>query len=128
MEASASPKESWWRKPFVLWVLFAGLVYGGVALIALMIQGGFFDVTVTVFAILFIVTGVVSLLGNRWAILGGTILSVLFVAFFPPFIAPTPANPSNPCYWLTITGIPPRTFLVIFCLFSLCRLEKGLAQ
>ena len=128
MEASASPKESWLRKPFVLWVLFAGLVYGGVALIALMIQGGFFDVTVTVFAILFIVTGVVSLLGNRWAILGGTILSVLFVALFAPFIAPTLANPSNPGYWLAITGIPLLTLVVIFGILSLVRWKKGLAQ
>ena len=127
-EAELGVKPSFWKKPFALWVMFGALVYNGLAFLALMAAFGFFDPTLTVFALLFLVSGILTLRGNRWAVVAGTALGILFIGLFSPQIAGAFTNPANPAFWLAVSAIPAFGLVVVFGILSLVHWKKGIER
>src|SRR5438093_723305 len=74
------------EKPFAILVMFAGLVYTGVALLAAMVQFGFFDPSILAFGALFLVAGILILWGKPWSLVIGLVLSLLLVALYIPML------------------------------------------
>ncbi|MFQ5553059.1 MAG: plastocyanin/azurin family copper-binding protein [Thermoplasmata archaeon] len=124
-------------KPFALWVLFGGLLYVGVAVLALLVQmaaAGILPLTdPTVFpfliiAVLFVVAGVVSLTGKAWSLILTTVLTLVFLLLIVPFSAATLANPADPTFWVFISGIPILVLLVLFAILSWLNVKTGIAN
>jgi plastocyanin len=116
------------QRPFAIFVMFAGLAYAGVALLALMVEFGFFDPSILVFAALFLVAGFLVLWGKRWTPVIGLALSLLFLAFYIPFIGEIVSNPANSGFWLVITVLPLLGLVAVFAILSLLKWKQGLAQ
>ena len=127
-EAALGVKPSFWRKPFALWVMFGVLVYTGIAFLALMAAFRFFDPTLLVFAVLFLVSGVLTLRGNRWAIVAGTVLSILALVLFSWQIAGALTNPANPSFWLAVSALPASGLVIVFGILSLVHWKKGIER
>jgi len=127
-EAELGVKPSFWKKPFALWVVFGALVYSALAFLALEATFGFFDPALTVFALIFLVSGILTLRGNRWAILAGTAVSILFIGSFAPILAGTFVNPANPAFWLAVSAIPAFGLVVVFGVLSLVHWKKGIER
>lgn len=128
MAAEPGVRPPFWKKPFGLWVAFGGLAYVGVALLAVMAAFRFFDPTIVVFAALFFVTAVLSLAARRAGLIAGTVLSVVFIGFYTPFIGPTLANPADPAFPTVWTAIPALILVALFSILSLVKWKQGIAN
>src|SRR5438093_7013590 len=116
------------EKPFAILVMFAGLVYTGVALLAAMVQFGFFDPSILAFGALFLVAGILVLWGKPWSLVIGLVLSLLFVALYIPMLGDIVSNPANSGFWLVITVVPLLVLVAVFAIVSLVKWKQGLAQ
>src|SRR2546427_9183934 len=116
MEAASGRVGGLRQKPFAILVMFAGLVYTGVALLGVMVQFAFFDPSILAFGALFIVGGFLVLWGKSWSIVFGLALSVLFIALYLPLIGGIISNPATSGLWLVITV---RHLLLLVSVFSM---------
>jgi len=108
--------------------MFVALVYAGLAFLALEAAFGFFDPTLTAFALIFLVSGVLTLQGNRWAVVAGTVVSILLIVLFSPQLAGAFTNPANPAFWLAVSAIPAFGLVVVFGILSLVHWKKGIER
>ncbi len=128
MEAASGRVGGLRQKPFAILVMFAGLVYTGVALLGVMVQFAFFDPSILAFGALFIVGGFLVLWGKSWSLVIGLALSVLFIALYVPLIGEIISNPANSGFWLVITVLPLLLLVAVFAIASLIKWKQGLAQ
>lgn len=128
---------SFWKKPFAVWVIFAGLVYFGLGAVALIVPvliaapAAITDPLVLSFlaiAVLFLAFGVATLSGRRWSFIAALAISIFFLVLFGPFLVGGLTNPADPQYWLTFSAIPALFLVVVFALFSILNLKKGIGQ
>ena len=113
------------QKPFAILVMAAGLVYTGVALLAVKVQFGFFDPSILAFGVLFLVGGFLVLWGKRWSLVIGLGLSLLFIAVYIPLIGEIISNPANSGFWLVITVLPLLGLVAVFAIASLLKWKKA---
>jgi plastocyanin len=116
------------QKPFAILVIFAGLVYAGLALFGVMLQYGFFDPSIAAFGAIFIAVGGLVLWGKRWSLVPAAVLGILFLALYLPVVVEILTNPGNSGFWLTITALPVLFLVTIFSILSLWKWKAGLAQ
>jgi plastocyanin len=128
MEAAAARGGGIRQKPFAIFVMFAGLMYTGVALLSVMVQFGFFDPSIVVFGGLFLVAGLLVLWGKRWTPVAGLALSLLFLGVYIPLIGEVLSNPANSGFWLVITVLPLLGLVAVFAILSLLKWKQGLAH
>jgi len=128
MEATSERVGGLRQKPFAILVMFAGLVYTGVALLAVMVQFGFFDPSILVFGALFLAAGFLVLWGKRWTPVIGLAMSLLFLAFYIPIIGEIVSNPANSGFWLVITVVPLLGLVAVFAILSVLKWKQGLAH
>lgn len=128
--------QSWVRhKPFAVWVVFGGLVYFGLAILALALpvlvaspaaRGDPLILSVLVFTALFFVSGAAALKGRRWTFVLAAVVSILFLVLFGPFFVPSLSNPADSAFWLALSGIPALIFVALFSILSLKNAKAGL--
>ncbi|HWM53738.1 MAG TPA: plastocyanin/azurin family copper-binding protein [Thermoplasmata archaeon] len=128
MDATSERGGGLRQKPFAILVMFAGLVYTGVALLAVMVEFGFFDPSILAFGALFLVAGFLVLWRKRWTPVVGLALSLLFLAFYIPIIGEIVSNPANSGFWLVITVVPLLGLVAVFAILSLWKWKQGLAH
>lgn len=137
MEGSAGGWTEMWRKPFAMWVVFGGLVYFGLAILALAVPflvaspGSVSDPIVAstlIFVALFFVAAIVSLKGKRWTFALAAVVSLAFVGLFGSFLLPSLTNPADSTFWLAISGFPALVLVAVFSVFSLRHVKTGLLQ
>ena len=128
--------QSWVRhKPFAVWVVFGGLVYFGLATLALALpvliaspaaRGDPLILSVLVFTALFFVSGAAALKGRRWTFALAAVVSILFLVLFGPFFVPSLSNPADSGFWLALSGIPALILVALFSILSLKNAKAGL--
>ena len=127
----------WSGKPFALWVILGSLAYFGVALAVLSVPllvsvpgaaSDPFTLSVVVFIVLFLFGAYAAFRGTRWGLILAVALSVVFLVLFGPILVPALANPADPNYWLTFSGIPALSLAAVFSIFSLLAFRKGISQ
>jgi len=125
------------KKPFALWVIFGGLVYFGLAILALALPflvaspasaADPLVASILVFTALFFVSAFLALGGKRWTLALTGAVSILFLALFGPFFVPSLANPADSTFWLAVSGIPALVVVAIFSILSFPNAKTGLLQ
>ena len=125
-------------KPFALWLIFGGLLYFGLVLLAFLLPflvsnpSAFlsdpFGVLVLVFIALFVATAFLILRGKRWSLALAAGVSIFFLLLFAPFFVPSLANPADPGFPLAISGIPALILVAFFSVLSMLKAKTGIAQ
>lgn len=128
-------------KPFALWVMFGGLLYFGLALLALIVSLLVQDLTLffillsdpfilipLVFVALFVLGAFASLTGKRWAFVLAAVVSIVFIIFFLPLLVNRLSNPAAGDFWLAISGLPALILVAIFSILALANAKGGLAR
>ncbi len=125
------------RHPFATWVIFGGLLYAGLGMIALPLQslatGGAlitdpFALTFLLLGLLFIVAAAVSLTEKRGAIIFATVLTFVFLVLTLPFSVGTLTNPADPSFWLLMSAIPVLVLVAIFAIASWANFRTGIRR
>ena len=134
-ESSPGLEPSRWKKPFALWVIFGGLLYFGLAFLTLIapalasnpsaILTNIFGLFAIVFAALLFVAAFLSLKGKRWTLVLAAAVSIAFLLLFSSFIVPSLANPADPGFALSISGVPALLLVAIFSILMLLKGRKG---
>jgi plastocyanin len=125
-------------KPFAIWLIFGGLVYFGIVLLAFVVPVLISDpaaflsnplgAIVLVFIALFLATAFLVLRGRRWSLALAAGVSIFFLLIFSPFFVPSLANPADPSFSLAMTGLPALILVAIFSVLSLVKAKTGLAH
>jgi plastocyanin len=137
VEATAGVWARIKSKPFAIWLIFSGLVYFGLVLLAFVVPvliskpevlSNPLAVLVLVFIALFLVTALLTLRGKRWSLALAAGVSIFFLLTFAPFFIPGLANPADPTFPLAITGIPALLLVAIFSILSFAKAKTGIAH
>ena len=121
-------------KPFAQLVVFGGLLYFGIGIIALIVPlalatgawGDPLTASGLLFGVIFLVAAVASLTGKRWSFLVAAILSVLIILLFSGEIVSAFSNPASPSFWFTASALPGLILVLIFGILSFANAKKGL--
>jgi len=137
VESTPEAPRRWLNKPFALWVIFASLVYFGLALAALAVPillsapaatSDPFFLSLVAFVALFLLGAYAAFRGTRSGLVVALVLSIVFLGLFGSFIVPGLGNPADPNYWLTISAIPALGLAAAFSILSLLNFRKGISQ
>ena len=123
--------------PFALWVIAGSFAYAGLVLLvfagpALISQGilgfGGFLVIILLFTALFFIAAAFSLRQKRWAYILGSVVGIVLVLLFSPFIATSLSNPADETFWLGVSLLPALFLGVLFSVLSFRNAKAGLTQ
>src|SRR5437867_2518975 len=134
MEGVSSPAPWWKGRPFALWVIFGGLVYSGLGLLALIVlliriaASSLIVILVLVFAAVFFVTAFFCLRGKRWALITAAASTAIFFILNIPEILQTGSNPADSTYWLTMSLVPAFILVLFFSILSIRNVKSGISQ
>src|SRR5438034_3869265 len=125
------------QKPFSLWVIAGGLVYMALSLLYLglpfaimggILAGGGFLLILFVFVAVFLIAAAFSFRQKRWAYVLAAVSSLVLLVLFGSFLLGSASNPADSGFWLSMSGLPALTLVVIFSILSLRSAKTGLAQ
>jgi plastocyanin len=130
---AASPSWRAWiaSKPFAVWVVFGGLFYFGVALLASLgpvLSLGLADPVVAstlVFAAILLLAAFLSFKAKRSTFLLAAVVSVLLLLLFGIFLVPVLLNPADPSFWLAVSGIPVLLLVLVFSILCARSAKEG---
>ena len=115
-------------KPFAVWVIFAALLYVGLAIIPVAAQfsAGSSVAIVVPFIIIPILAAVVVLQGKRWSFAVAAVVSVIFLLLFGSYSPGVLANPGDPSFWFAISTLPVLLLAAIFAILALASTKGGI--
>ncbi len=138
MSEQASGFRAWASsKPFAIWVIFAGLLYVALALLAVLVPppaAGVVPITdplilsVVLFAAIFLIISIFSLTGRRVVFAAAAVVSALFLLLFSGFVIEAFSRPANPMFWLIVSGVPALLLVLVFSVLALVYSKKGVAS
>ena len=119
--------------PFALMVIALAFVYLGIGLLGVSfalgvpLTGGFGLILLT-FTILFLLAAAGPLLGRRWGLIVGLVMTIVFVLFFSFAVPEAFSNPAYPAGWFVVSALPVSVLAIILSIHSLIRWKAGVAQ
>ncbi len=124
------------RKPFAILVVFVGLLYVGLSLLADVVQifllGLFFSnplfVLALIFDLAFFSVAFLALREKRSSFIASAAVSIVFLILFAPAVADAITNPTHPAFRFVISGVPALLVVAIFSVLSMKHARTGLAQ
>src|SRR5947208_9854830 len=138
MDQGESMTAKVWQKPFALWVIAGGLVYMSIALLYLGLQfalaggltgtGGGLLAFLFLFIAVFLIAAGFSLREKRWAYVLSAAASIVLLLLFGSFIIDSYRNPADSGFWLSATGIPVLSLVILFSILAFWQGKDGLAQ
>ena len=138
MDQRESMTANVWQKPFALWVIAGGLVYMSIALLYLGLQfalaggltgtGGGLLAFLFLFIAVFLIAAGFSLREKRWAYVLSAAASIVLLLLFGSFIIDSYRNPADSGFWLSATGIPVLSLVILFSILAFWQGRKGLAH
>jgi len=134
LEALSPSWRAWMEsKPFAVWVVFGGLFYFGLALLVSLgpvLSLGLADPIVAstlVFATILFLAAFLSLKATRSTFVVAAVVGVLLLLLFGAFLAPILLNPSDPSFWLAISGVPALGLVLVFSILCVRSAKEGVA-
>src|SRR5438552_19085851 len=138
MEQGESMRAKVWQKPFALWVIAGGLVYMSIALLYLGLQfalgggltgtGGGLLAFLFIFIAIFLIAAGFSLREKRWAYVLSAAASLVLLLLFGSFIIDSYRTLADSGFWLSATGIPVLSLVILFSILVFWQGRKGLAH
>lgn len=124
-------------RPFALWVVFGIMIYVGIGIIVLLLQGSatggapLTDPFVLIYlsiAVLFVIAGALSLTGRRWALVFATALTLVFLFLTIPFSLGILANPADPTFWILFSGVFLLVLVAFFAITFVANAKRGIGR